>query len=107
MATNFTAVDDKYESFNSARAGSWLNANQIRDDEIDRITEAMRACDPEDKETYADLWVEFEVRIQELMPAIPLYSNEYFDIYRSCISGVETTPYANYEDIICKITKAE
>ena len=39
------------------------------------------------------------------MPEIPLYSNEYFDIYNVRVQGLCTTPFANYEDVICKLTK--
>ena len=65
----------------------------------------MRTVEPGDNDAFVDLWLEYEARWQELMPQIPLYSNEYFDIFRNTVTGVETTPFHNYCDIICKINK--
>ena len=105
LASNFSAVDDKYWSWHSDQADTWQNANSLRDDTIDRLTMEMRKLDPTDTNKFADLWVEFQVRWQELLPSFPLYSNEYFDIHNSVVISVPTTPYANYQDVICQIHK--
>lgn len=105
LATNFTATDDKYYSWHSDWYGSWYNANDLVDAELDRLTMEMRRLNPEQRAEYADLWLQFEVRWQELMPNVPLYSNEYFDICGTALKGLCTTPYASYEDVICKMSK--
>ena len=105
LASNFGVVDDKYYSWHSEFLGTWWNANQLSDAQLDKIMEEMRRLDPNDTDKYADLWVDFCVRWQELLPAFPLYSNEYFDIYNSIVKNVPTSPYANYCDVICDIEK--
>jgi len=105
LASNFSVIDDKYDGWHSDYFGTWVNANQLSDPEIDRLTLAMRRLDPSETEKFADLWVDFQVRWQELLPQVPLYSNEYFDIYNSVVKSVPTSPYANYCDVICDIEK--
>ncbi len=107
LATNFTAVDDKYQSWHSDYLGTYLNATQLSDPEMDAITEAMRATDPADKEAYLETWVDFQLRWNELMPEIPLYSNQYYDITHINVNPLTTTPYANWYEKICEITKSD
>ncbi|MCL2046545.1 MAG: ABC transporter substrate-binding protein [Oscillospiraceae bacterium] len=105
LATNFTAVDDKYWYFHSDQLGTWQNSNQIGDDELDEIIVAMRSLDPTQTDEHADLWLAYQIRWQQLLPSLPLYSNQYFDIFNSVVTQVPTTPYANWEDVICQISK--
>jgi len=105
LASNFSSVDDKYWSWHSDLVGTWQNSEQLSDPEIDRLTMAMRRTDPADTEKFADLWVEFQVRWQQLLPNLPIYSNEYFDIFNNVVKSVPTSPYANYQDVICQIHK--
>lgn len=92
LATGFTEVYDPYYSLHSDFYGTWQNATGTRDPEIDRLTKQMRALDPEDKATYADYWFEYQVRWNELLPVLPIYSNEYFDIFNARVEGLATTP---------------
>jgi len=105
LATNFSAVDDKYWSWHSTHVGTWLNAEQLADPELDRLTIEMRRLDGAETDKFADLWVQFQVRWQQLLPNLPLYSNEYFDIFNNVVKSVPTSPYANYQDVICEIHK--
>ena len=103
LADNFSAFDDKTVSWHSDNADDWWNPNNLRDDEIDRITSEMKRLDPAETEKYADLWVEFQVRWQQLLPSIPIYVNEYYDVYSTSISYVPTSPFAQWADFICQI----
>ncbi|NLL91787.1 MAG: ABC transporter substrate-binding protein [Ruminococcaceae bacterium] len=107
LATGFNPVFDPYYSNHSAYLGTWMNSNQLSDPELDELIVRMRSVDPEEKDTYADIWVEYQVRINELMPTIPLYSNEYFDVYSTRITGVETTPFSDFAMQICKVRPAD
>ncbi len=52
-----------------------------------------------------NLWFQYYVvRWNYLMPNIPLYSNEYYDVYSSEISGFETTAYWQPSDAIVNAT---
>lgn len=106
LATNFTAWDDKYQSNHSDYLKTWYNANQISDEKLDELIMAMRNLDPTQTEEYADAWVLYQQRWQELMPCIPLYSNEYFDIANEVVDNLVTTPYATYANTICKLSKS-
>ncbi len=107
LATNFTAVDDKYYSWHSDLLGTWQNSCQLGDADLDAYSIEMRNADPSDTETYLNAWFDFQVRWNELLPEIPLYSNEYFDMSHINVDPINTTPYASWYEIICDITKSE
>ena len=43
-------------------------------------------------DVYAEWWKYYITRWNYLLPEIPLYSNEYYDVYNSAIKGVEEHP---------------
>ena len=43
-------------------------------------------------EVYAEWWKYYITRWNHLLPEIPLYSNEYYDVYNAAIKGVDTHP---------------
>jgi len=43
-------------------------------------------------EVYAEWWKYYITRWNYLLPEIPLYSNEYYDVYNAAIKGVEEHP---------------
>ena len=67
----------------------------------------MRGLDPEDKETYAEYWLEYQIRWNELLPVLPIYSNEYFDIFNARVSGLATTPTYAWARAVLDVTVAE
>lgn len=105
MASSFEPRFDPYFSWHSDYCGTYYNSCQLSDPELDQIIMDMRAVEPGDNDTYVDLWLKYQKRWQELLPEIPLYSNEYFDICSQYVDGMCTTPFCGYEDIICKLTK--
>lgn len=104
LATSFAVIFDPYEEWHSDYFGTWSNSCQLSDEELDGYIMAMRTATTDDE--YVDAWIQFQLRWQELMPEIPLYSNEYFDICSQYVDGLATTPFAGYEDVICKMTKS-
>ncbi len=105
LAVTFGRPFDPYDNWHSDFFGTWQNSCQLNDPELDEYIMAMRKVEPGDKETYLDNWLKFEKRFQDLMPQIPLYSNEYYDIMASNVEGVNTTPFASWDYIVCEITK--
>lgn len=105
LATNFGVAFDPYYSFHSDYLGTWMNANQVNDPEIDELTLKMRKLDPTQKAEFSAAWLEFQKRWYELLPIIPLYSNEYYDVYNANVKGLNTTPFVNFSAIICDISK--
>ncbi len=106
LAATFDAAFDPYTlSFHSDKLGTWENSCQLGDDELDALIMEMRSLDPSEKDKFVDCWLRYEKRWQELLPQIPLYSNQYYDIFNVRVHGLCTTPFVEYEDVICKITK--
>lgn len=84
LATSFTgATFDPYmTSYHSRNLGqSTRNAYRVKDDVLDNTSEAMRKVDPANLKEYADLWLKYQTRFNEILPVLPLYANIYTDIY--------------------------
>lgn len=92
LATGFYSNYDPYWSWHSSLVGTTNNPTGIADEELDKIMEDMRKLDPTEKEQFSAKFVEFVKRWNELLPNLPLYSNEYFDIYNVRIDGLKSTP---------------
>jgi len=105
MGMGFSQPYDPYYAWHSDWLGTWWNSAGMNDPEIDRLTVAMRRVTPGDNETYVNLWFEYQVRWNELMPMIPLYSNEYFNLFNTSVKSVNTTPFLDWYAIICEIEK--
>lgn len=105
LATNFGTTFDPYYSFHSDWLGTWYNSEQLNDPELDEIMIKMRRLDPTEKAKFSEYWLEFQQRWYDLLPVIPLYSNEYYDVFRKEVKGFNTTPFADWADIICDIHK--
>ncbi len=106
LAVTFGQPFDPYfSSWHSDFVGSWENSNQLADEELDSYIMEMRSLEPSQKEEFVNAWLKYEKRWQELLPQIPLYSNQYFDIMGSNVEGFNTTPFATWDAIICGVTK--
>ena len=51
-------------------------------------------------EAYNEWWRLFMQRWNLLAPEVPLYSNQYYDIYNAKINALQTSPYWNVSDAI-------
>ncbi|HCX78739.1 MAG TPA: ABC transporter substrate-binding protein [Firmicutes bacterium] len=108
LATGFTATFDPYYDYHSKFYHQmYMQTEQLKDDRMDEITVRMRRYEPEQKQEYSAAWLEFQQLWNELLPVIPLYSNQYHDIYRGKLSGFNTNPYHDWTDIICQISKTK
>lgn len=107
LASGFTEVYDPYYSYHSDFLGTWQNATQTSDAQLDELMVKMRSLDPTDKETYAKYWLEYQIRWNEVLPVLPIYSNEYFDIFNVRVSGLETTPTYGWARAILDVTVKE
>ncbi|KAF0197170.1 MAG: peptide/nickel transport system substrate-binding protein [Bacillota bacterium] len=105
LATNFGATFDPYYSFHSDFLGTWQNANQVNDPELDALMIKMRSLEPTQVTEFSAAWLEFQKRWYEILPIIPLYSNQYYDVFGAGVKGVNTTPFSTWAAIICDISK--
>ena len=103
LASNFYSNYDPFYQWHSTLAGTTYNPGGLKDDKIDELTEKMQKLDPTQREEFREMFVEFVVRWNELLPNIPLYSNEYFDVYNTRIEGLQSTPVWSWAKDICDI----
>lgn len=96
LATNFGTTYDPYYSWHSDWLNTWYNSQGVNDAEIDRLTVEMRETTPGDNAAYLALWREYQERWNYLIPNVPLYSNEYYDVFDANLNGVTTTPFADW-----------
>jgi len=109
LATNFSITYDPYFSWHSDFLGTWQNAHQLEDSAVnpaaplasgektlDELTIALRNVAPGDTVTYLALWREYQMRWNKLTPNIPIYSNQYYNVFDTTLKGVETTPFWNW-----------
>ncbi|MCL1819623.1 MAG: ABC transporter substrate-binding protein [Oscillospiraceae bacterium] len=106
MGWGFGQPDDKYwGSYHSDHYGTWVNPNGIKDSKMDDLIMRMRRLDASQTAEYAEIWLEYILYAQSLMPVLPLYSNNYHDLFNNVIHGWNTTPFAGWSQIICDIEK--
>ena len=106
MGTNFSTPNDPYYQFNSSQIGA-DNTYRVNDPEVDEITENMRNIDPSDRETWVNGWYDFQIWYNDYMPAVPLYGNDYHDIYANRVQGLDSTPFWDWAQEICYLSLAE
>lgn len=82
LATNFANVFEPSATFSPEDAYQGTdNRSGIADEELYQRAVAMRQTESGDVLAYCQKWVAFQERWTELLPAIPVYSNVYFDFY--------------------------
>lgn len=105
MASNFDdAPDPYYSSYACDFAGTPSNATNTCDPELDEIIQRLRHTPSEDTETFADIWVEYQVKWNDIMPMVPIYANQYYDFADADLNGFNTTPFASWAQIICDMS---
>lgn len=72
------------------------------------LTDAVKAAGYETEEdVYNEWWKLYIQRWNYLVPEIPLYSNQYFDLYSAKISNFVTSPYWDPADAIIAASSAD
>ena len=98
LATNFSVVFDPCDLFIETEEGTheWSSTG-IGTEKLYEYALAMRRCEPGDMETYQSRWRDFQTRFCQVLPALPVYSNVYFDFYTSKLQNYDpalTTSWA-------------
>lgn len=101
LATGFTAIYDPYTGHHSDWVGKGPNWGDIANDDLDAAIEKLRGTDPKDRDGFSKAMVEYFVLWNDLLPSLPLYANEYFDIASPRVKGLENiTPEVNWSQSI-------
>jgi len=66
--------------------GSW-NGNWIIDHDLNRYTQNMRNTTPGDYLSFSKSWMEFVMHFNRTLPDLPLYSDQYYDIFNNKLQG--------------------
>lgn len=106
MGVGFGAPHDNYYQYHSSQIGVGDNTEHVNDPEVDKITEEARFVSSDNKEAWLDGWLKFNLWYNENLPNIPLYANEYYDIYTNRVKNVNTTPMWDWANIITEMELA-
>lgn len=84
MGVGFTPVFDRTQEYKIGGSG---NYNQIADEDLAKLAADMTLVEAGDDDAFLAKWVAFEQKWNELLPDLPLYSNEYHDFYNTKLQG--------------------
>ncbi len=101
LGSNFFEVFDVRARFDPEDAKKGLtNYSGIADEELFRLACEMAETEPGDNLTYEQRWLAFQKRYQEVLPAIGVYSNAYFDFYTRWLQNYNVSEYITWTDAI-------
>lgn len=81
-----------------------VNRTGIRDKKLAQLAVDMRKTEPGDVLSYCQKWVAFQERWTEVLPAIPVYSNVYFDFYTTRLQNYRVTENQTWTQAIVGAT---
>ena len=101
IASNFDEVFDPSPAFDPADAMiGKTNYSAINDQELfDRVID-MNKTEPGDAFGYVSKWIRFQERYQEVVPAIPVYGNAYFDFFTACLQNYAVNQNVTWTEAI-------
>ena len=103
LATGFTPMYDQsymYTLDPQMVALGW-NQDRIYDEELDQLSmDMVYGVESGDDEAYLELFQQFILRWNELLPEIPLYSNVYYTIYPDWLTGYEQDSMWEFQQAI-------
>ena len=102
LATNFHVVVDPSITYSTDPTPNHLVWNNTYSDDEDLWYRAvnMRQTEPTDVYDYVVKWISFQERYNEVLPAIPVYSNVYFDFYTSQLQNYSITSHVTWSQAI-------
>jgi peptide/nickel transport system substrate-binding protein len=129
LATTFNIAFDPYGSYHTDWLGTWQNSNQFADTaaapqvpldatytitvgdftvngekSIDELTILMRELEPDQTDEFQAYWEMFIIRMNLLLPNIPLYSNQYHHFANSSIKGFEASVFWDWVASVVDMT---
>ena len=106
LATNFHVVYDPSITFSTDdTAGHAVWNNTYSDDEeLYNLAVDMRRTEPQNVYTYVKKWIRFQERYNKVLPAIPIYSNIYYDFYTADLKDYSITAHTTWSQAIVPST---
>lgn len=82
LATNLVgSIFNPYNNEHSRNLGKRANSWRVNDAQIDKLSEEMKKVDSSNTDEFANKWLAYQVRFNEILPFLPLYSNTYYNAY--------------------------
>lgn len=108
LATNFTGVFDPrfYYHTDDKYLGGVNNNSGLQDEILTELANKMLNLDGSQTEEYGEYWFQWQQRWNELLPTVPLYSNEYFDFFLPKLQGFEADSLYSWYWAIIEATVA-
>ena len=102
LATNFHVIVDPSITYSCDPTADHLLWNNTYSDDEELYWDAvnMRKTDPADVYGYVSKWITFQERYNEVLPAIPIYSNIYFDFYTPYLRNYNITAHVTWSQAI-------
>ena len=102
LATNFHVVVDPSITYSADQTPNHLiwNNTYSDDEELYQRAVDMRKTAPGSIYEYVCKWIRFQERYNEVLPAIPIYSNVYFDFYTPQLQNYHITENVTWSQAI-------
>ena len=101
VATNFPLAFDPYYTFHTGdEYQGEANRTGLRDEALMGLALDMRRTPVGDMDGYSEKWLAFQARVGETRPIAPLYSNVYFDFFRTDLDGYYSNAYFSWATAI-------
>ncbi|MDR3050616.1 MAG: ABC transporter substrate-binding protein [Oscillospiraceae bacterium] len=101
LGTNFFYIFDPSSDFSTddAYQGA-VNTTGLKDEQLMLLAKDMLRTPTADTSAYIRKWLAFQTRWADLLPMVPLYSNEYVDFYGPGIQSYQISAYATWSQAI-------
>lgn len=110
LATGFVpAYDFAYKwSSDPEYVAQGMNQNFLFDDQLDQLSmDMVYGIESDDTEGYLNMWQQYILRWNELLPEVPLYSNVYITMYPDWLEGYTQDSFWDFQKAILYCTVAE
>ena len=133
LATGYTALYDPYYFYHSDWLGTTGNSSQFEDSPdapmadfseqvgqgfswdptvddgmtVDELTETMRLLPASESDQFLEYWDALMLRMNRLLPVLPLYSNQYYQFCNTQLEGFHMTGFWDWQDTIVDLRFVE
>lgn len=103
LAANISVLYDQsyYYTLDEAYISRGYNPTRIANAQLDKLSmDMVYNVIPGDRDKFIEIWTDFIVLWNELLPELPLYSNIYYDVYSGKLKNYDADPARNIADSI-------
>ena len=102
LATNFHVIVDPSITYSADPTPNHMiwNNTYSDDEKLWELAVDMRQTEPGDSYAYVSKWIQFQKRYNEVLPAIPVYTNIYFDFWTPVLQNYDITKRVTWTQAI-------